>query len=260
MNVSSRNDGTTFASYWLYKAMPEWRRVPKVVRNQMLEEFAQTLEERAGELTLRGAYSLTGLRADADIMLWLLGPSLETAQSLAVALRKTGLGSYLENVYAYTGVVSPSRYAPEHRPAFTKGEPPRTYLCMYPFSKTQEWYLLPFERRRTMMAEHGRLGAVHSALPEVRIAVASDRDGDAAVAVAEAPPAVPVGSVLANTVHAFGLGDHEFVVAFESEDPVAIERMVEDLRSAEVRRYTATDTPIFLGRRKEPLAVLEDLS
>ena len=49
------------------------------------------------------------------------------------------------------------------------------------------------------------------------------------------------------------------VVAFESEDPVAIEQMVEDLRAAEVRRYTATDTPIFLGRRKDLRAVLEDL-
>jgi chlorite dismutase len=130
---------------------------------------------------------------------------------------------------------------------------------MYPFTKTHDWYLLPFERRRTMMAEHGRLGAAHSALPEVRIAVATDTNGGTAVAVAEAPPAIPLGSVLANTVHAFGLGDHEFVVAFESEDPVAIEQMVEDLRAAEVRRYTAADTPIFLGRRKELRAVLEDL-
>jgi len=77
--------------------------------------------------------------------------------------------------------------------------------------------------------------------------------------VAEAAPAAPTGLVLTNTVHAFGLGDYEFVVAFESEDPAAIEQMVEDLRAAEVRVYTAIDTPIFLGRRKEVRHALDDL-
>lgn len=84
--------------------------------------------------------------------------------------------------------------------------------------------------------------------------------GGAAVAVAEAAaPAQEQGAVLANTVHSFGLHDYEFVVAFESDNPAAIERMVEDLRAAEVRVYTAIDTPIFLGRRKDPRAALDDL-
>jgi chlorite dismutase len=48
-------------------------------------------------------------------------------------------------------------------------------------------------------------------------------------------------------------------VAFESDDPAAIARMVEDLRAAEVRRYTAADTPIFLGRRKDLPTALDDL-
>ena len=259
MHTSNNNGETTFALFWLYRVLPQWRQVPPMERALMREEVALRLEERAGPLTLRGAYSLAGLRADADLMLWLHGPRLEEAQVLAVALRKTGLGAYLEQVYAYTGVVPPSRYAPEHRPAFTLGEPPRTYLCMYPFTMTPAWYLPPFERRRGLMAAHGRLGAVHSALPEGRSAVESEGKGGAAVAVAAAPLVAPLGRVLANTVHAFGLGDQEFVMAFESEDPVAIAQMVEELRAAEVCRYTATDTPIFLGRRKDLRAVLEDL-
>jgi len=261
MSTSTGNGEATFAIFWLYKVAPEWRRLPEPERARMRAEFAQIVEVHRGPLTLRGAYSLAGLRPDADLALWLHGPSLDAAQDLAVALRKTGLGAYLDNVYAYTGVAPESRYAPEHRPAFVKGEPPRTYLSFYPFTKTKEWYLLPFEQRRRLMAEHGRIGAKHSALPEVRIPLGDDDAGGpaVAVAVAEAPPVAPTGQVLTNTVHAFGLGDHEFVVAFESEDPAALEKMVEELRAAEVRLYTAIDTPIFLGRRKGVSAVLDDL-
>jgi len=65
--------------------------------------------------------------------------------------------------------------------------------------------------------------------------------------------------VLTNTVHSFGLGDQEFVVAFESDDAFEMVRMVETLRATEVRRYTKLDTPIFLGQRKPAAEALEDL-
>ena len=255
-------DETIFAVYWFYKVTPEYRRLDARDRARLCDGFAHAVEAHGGGLTLRGAYSLVGLRHDADFLLWLHGPSLNAAQDLAVAVRKTGLGAYLETAFTYVGMVSPSRYAPEHGPAFIKGEPPRGYLSVYPFTKTHAWYRLPFERRRALMAEHGALGQAHSALVEGRVAT-TEATGHAGGAVATAvvePATQPRGSVLANTVHSFGLGDQEFVVAFESDDPAALERMVEDLRAAEVRLYTACDTPIFLCRRKSLRGVLDDLA
>jgi chlorite dismutase len=256
------SDETIFAVYWFYKVTPEYRRLDARDRARLCDDFTHAVEAHGGGLTLRGAYSLVGLRHDADFLLWLHGPSLNAAQDMAVAVRKTGLGAYLETAFAYTGMVSPSRYAPEHGPAFMKGEPPRGYLSVYPFTKTHAWYRLPFERRRALMAEHGALGQAHSALVEGRVATtAATGYAGGAVATAVVEPATqPRGSVLANTVHSFGLGDQEFVVAFESDDPAALERMVEDLRAAEVRLYTACDTPIFLCRRKSLRGVLDDLA
>lgn len=256
--MSEQGTENTYAVFWLYRTAPEWRRLPAAERERGRAEFAAALEGGLGGLTLRGAYSMVGLRHDADLLLWLHGPNLGQVQDLAVALRHTTLGSYLEDRYTYTGLVPQSRYAPEHRPAFTKGAAPREYLSIYPFVKTQEWYLIPFEQRRALMAEHGRMGQSHSAMPETRIG-ASVGGAHAATVVIEAPPATKPGAVLANTIHSFGLGDQEFVVAFESDEPAALERMVEDLRAAEVRRYTAIDTPVFLGRRKEIQAALADL-
>jgi len=65
--------------------------------------------------------------------------------------------------------------------------------------------------------------------------------------------------VLASTVDAFGLGDYEFILANESDDPSELCRMMMDLRATEVRRYTKLDTPIFLGRLREPAKALADL-
>jgi peroxiredoxin len=259
--MSNPDGGTIYSAFWLYKALPEWRQLEPSIRSHLREEFADVVAQASATVTARGAYSLTGLRSDADLMLWVHGTDFGAIQDLAVALRRTGLGSYLTEAYAYTGMVPQSRYAPEHRPAFTKGAAPREYLSMYPFVKTHEWYQLPFERRRALMAEHGRMGQAHSAMPEVRIEIASSDEAGSGggTAVATAPAAAPTGGVLANTIHSFGLGDQEFVVAFESDDPGALVHMVEDLRAAEVRLYTAIDTPLFLGRRKRLIEALKDL-
>jgi peroxiredoxin len=257
--MSESPAATSYAAFWLYKAAPEWRHIEQSVRAHFRDQFAEVLQRASSDVTLRGAYSLAGLRSDTDLMLWIHGADLAALQELAVSLRKTGLGAYLAQSYCYTGMVPQSRYAPEHRPAFTKGAPPREYLSMYPFIKTHEWYQLPFERRRELMGAHGRMGQKHSAMPEVRVESTHGSSDNGGVALAPAPAAAPSGQVLANTIHSFGLGDQEFVVAFESDDPAALVHMVEDLRAAEVRLYTSIDTPVFLGRRKSLSDALSDL-
>ena len=57
----------------------------------------------------------------------------------------------------------------------------------------------------------------------------------------------------------FGIADHEFVVAFESDDVEDMVRMVEYLRSAASRPYTQLDTPILLGVLKGAHGTLADL-
>lgn len=254
---------STYAVFWLYRLDPAWRRLPAPEQQRGKAEFVTTLAARDPRVTLRGTYSLVGLRNDADLLLWVHGTDLDAIQRLAVDLNHTGLGAYLTSAYSYVGVVSGGRYDPEHRPAFLRGSTPQNFISMYPFVKTTEWYLLPYERRREMMAAHGRLGRRYAvarpAAPEPeQVAVGSGHAAaaTAATAVAEAPTG---GGVLTNTVDAYGLGDYEFVVAFESNDPAELCRMVEDLRTVEVRRYTKLDTPIFLGRRREPAEVLADL-
>lgn len=248
----------TFAAFWLLKARPSWQQLGQPEREQARAAFAAALDDR-GAVDLRGAYSLVGLRADADLLLWLHGPDFVPIQELAARLRRTTLGAHLDWAYSYLGMATPAQYDPTHSAAFVQGAAPKRYLSVYPFIKTAEWYLLPFEDRRALMAEHGRVGR-RFAVPRAQLeALAGGAAAQGSAAVATAPSTETYGSVLTNTIHSFGLGDQEFVVAFESDDAAEMVRMVEALRATEVRRYTKLDTPIFLGLRKPVADTLADL-
>jgi chlorite dismutase len=266
----------TYAAYWLFRVHRKFARLGEGQRDQAKRQFLAALEGRDPSVTLRGVYSFAGLRADADLMFWLLTDDLDALQRLAVALRRSGLGKYLIPVETYVGVTTPARYDPQHMPAFLSGVPPRKYISVYPFVKTADWYLLPYERRRELMGEHGyvgrrfavsreKLAAMREQRPEKRPPTAGNgtaaEAARAAQATAVAAPAMEEdgGGVLASTVDAFGLGDYEFILANESDDPSELCRMMMDLRATEVRRYTKLDTPIFLGRLSEPAAALAAL-
>ncbi len=255
--MAETNAPSTYATYWLFHLDPAFRRLPEAEQRQAKAEFLSALESLPAGVQLRGTYSLVGLREDADLMFWVVGEDLDAIQRLAVNLRHTGLGTYLAATATYVGVVTPARYDPGHLPAFMLGAQPKKFISVYPFVKTSEWYLLPYEERRRLMAEHGAVGREYAVSREALSAAAKDVPGATSTAVAAATASG--GGVLANTVDAFGLGDYEFILANESDDPAEICRMMESLRKVDVRQYTKLDTPIYLGRRREPAEALADL-
>jgi hydrogen peroxide-dependent heme synthase len=225
------SEEATYTVFWLYKAQPSWRRTIESWIGDSYDaqdEFASVLGKFGDKVSMRGAYSTVGYRHDVDMILWMVSKDPDSLQRLAVELKRTRLGQSLDMRYNYLGTAGSSQYDRTHGPAFMKGEAPKNFLSVYPFTKTPEWFLLPFEERRDMMKFHGELGN-------------------------EFP------SILTNTVNSFGIQDQEFIVALEDDDPSVLVKMVQRLREAEVRKYTAADTPIFLGRRKDLVDVLKDL-
>lgn len=195
-------------------------------QGRRLEEL---FEKFADRVTVRGVYSSTGFRPDADLMFWWVANSADDAQELLVEFRRTALGHALELAHAFLGVVRPAEFNPDHMPSFLKGEPPRRYLTVYPFVRTEDWYLMPPEERGKLLAEHGRMGR-------------------------EFPEVYP------NTTSAFGLGDWEWILAFESDDLTQIVDCIRRLREAEARRYTKLDVPFVLGIRTELDEALRNLA
>lgn len=52
-------------------------------------------------------------------------------------------------------------------------------------------------------------------------------------------------SIRLNTTYSFGLDDHEFIVAFETDEPSDFLDLVQELRESTVSMYTLQDTPLF---------------
>lgn len=260
--MAQRDSASTYAAYWLYKLDPAFARLPEDTQQTARHEYLLALEARPSSVTLRGVYSLIGFREDADIMFWVHGADTDAMQEFAARLRRTRLGRNLKAVQMYVGVVAGGRYDPAHMPSFMLGAEPKNYISVYPFVKTTEWYLLPYDRRRELMAEHGIVGRRFAVAREYQTPSAGSvgRGGSTATATVPTETAAETGGgVLSNTIDAFGLGDYEFILANESDDPSELCRMMEALRATEVRRYTKLDVPIFLGRKRTPEEALSML-
>ena len=172
----------------------------------------------AKDLVVRGWYDVSGLRADADLMVWWHAPDVETLQTAYQGLRRTALGRRLSPVWSNVGLHRPAEFNKGHVPAFMAGEEPRGYLSLYPFVRSYEWYLLPDEERRAMLAEHGQMARGY---PDVR----------------------------ANTVSSFALGDYEWLLAFEADELHRIVDLMRDLLATEARRHVREEVPFFAGPR-----------
>jgi chlorite dismutase len=217
-----------YAAWWLYKRAATWTTIGNGGYEEAAAELAHVIDHPADGVTVRGAYTALGLSASVDLIVWAHAPKLDQLQGLALAVDKTSLGSHLDLAACYLGIGGMSQYDPTHGPAFVKGVPAKRYLSVYPFTKTPDWYLLDYKERRRLMVEHGEMGRE---FPEI----------------------------LTNTVNSFGIQDQEFVVCLEDDDPEQLIKMVQRLRGAEVRKWTAVDTPIYLGDRKPIAEVLNDL-
>ena len=207
----------TFVDFLCFQLDPAFRRLTEAERARGGRQFVDALGRERVDLQVR-LYLSIGLRHDADFFLWTIAKDLAPHQAFATDLLKTGLGHYLKLSYTFVAMTRPSMYNPGHIPAFEAGEAPRKYLFLYPFVKSREWYLLAFEERRRMMRGHMAVGELY---PMVRL----------------------------NTTYSFGLGDQDFVLAFETDQPAAFEDLVQRLRESEASRYTVRDTPFILGQR-----------
>ncbi|WP_031468308.1 hydrogen peroxide-dependent heme synthase [Sciscionella sediminilitoris] len=189
------------------------------------EEVAQYLESlEQKDIVVRGTYDVSGLRADADFMVWWHAERIEDLQAAYAGLRRTALGRASTPVWSQTSLHRPAEFNKSHLPAFVMGEEPRKFVCVYPFVRSYDWYLLPDEERRKILAEHGMKAREY---PDVR----------------------------ANTVPAFGLGDYEWILAFEADELHRIVELMWLMRYTEARRHVREETPFYTGTRT-PIAEL----
>ncbi|MDQ1697845.1 MAG: hydrogen peroxide-dependent heme synthase [Frankiaceae bacterium] len=189
-------------------------------REPFAAEVDGLLEQLAEKgVVTRGIYDVAGYRADADFMIWWVAPTSDDLQDAYQRFRQTGLGQLCDPVWSQMALHRPAEFNKAHIPAFLADEQPLRYVCVYPFVRSYEWYLLPEQERREMLAEHGRMARD---FPDVR----------------------------ANTVAAFALGDYEWMLAFEADELHRIVDLMRHLRGAKARLHTREELPFYTGARK----------
>jgi hydrogen peroxide-dependent heme synthase len=197
------------------------------------EAEAAEVEKLFGELagadvTVRGLYDVAGLRADADLMVWWHAETADELQDAYHRFRRTVLGARLEPVWSQMALHRPAEFNKSHIPAFLADEEARAYVCVYPFVRSYEWYLLEETERRRLLAEHGMMARDY---PDVR----------------------------ANTVSSFALGDYEWLLAFEADELHRIVDLMRHLRGSETRRHVREEVPFYTGRRRTARELVTDL-
>ncbi|MCX4746288.1 chlorite dismutase family protein [Kitasatospora sp. NBC_01287] len=214
---------TMWSVFKLRDALPEDRAALATEVEELFEQLA------AKDVTVRGSYDVSGLRADADLMIWWHAENSDDLQEAYNRFRRTALGRLLAPVWSNMALHRPAEFNKSHIPAFLADEHARDYVCVYPFVRSYEWYLLPDEERRAMLSEHGQMARGY---PDVR----------------------------ANTVASFALGDYEWLLAFEADDLHRIVDLMRDLRPSRARLHVREEVPFFTGRRKPISELLAGLA
>ena len=198
-------------------------------RAKVLAEFETFLGDLADEgVVVRGLYDVAGLRGDADFMVWWHAETIEQLQSAYHRLLRTELGQHLEPVWSNAALHRPAEFNKSHIPAFMADEVARKYICVYPFVRSYEWYLLEDGERRDMLREHGQMARD---FPDVR----------------------------ANTIASFALGDYEWLLAFEADELHRIVDLMRELRASRARRHVREEIPFFTGPKVEPAELVANL-
>ena len=220
-----------FMRYAFFQVDSAWRLLPAEDRALHKKELAGVLVN--GEGVEIHPYSTVGLRADADLALWLIAEDAHPIQALQARMNGTELGRRMKVTYSYLALTRPSKYLGGHRHEGQEDQMPAgpvgsTYLFVYPMVKLRSWYRLEFEERRRIMGQHFKVGHKY---PGVKI----------------------------HTGYSFGIDDQEFVVAFEGESVSEFLELVEELRGSESSAYTERDVPIFTAVRLPLPAILDQL-
>jgi len=231
MSTSARkakeiNDTIRYAMWSVFRLRDPLGDADRVEEAAEVEALVKNLD--AADVVVRGIYDVAGLRADADLMIWVHAESSDDLQAAYHRFRSTRFGRRLDPVWSQMALHRPAEFNRSHVPAFLVEEETRAYVCVYPFVRSYEWYLLDESERRRLLAEHGKMAREY---PDVR----------------------------ANTVSSFALGDYEWMLAFEADELHRIVDLMRHLRGSETRRHVREEIPFYTGRKVSAAELIDRL-
>ncbi|EQB67756.1 MAG: hypothetical protein AMDU1_APLC00099G0005 [Thermoplasmatales archaeon A-plasma] len=191
-------------------------------RNGVIERINSTFMDYGKKLINLRMYR--SIRHDSDIIFWLSSSDpmdiSEFRKDIMLAMSGYGIPEYsMFSLYEHSPYLRASGSL-EDTLKFT----PKKYFVAYPMSKTPDWYLIDYDERKKILAEHIGMATSH---PENR-------------------------DIRSYTTYSYGLGDQEFVVLYETDSLSQWSHVTEKLREARARKWIIKEEPIFIGILSEP--------
>ncbi len=212
-----------------YAQWATFRIIPGALGNDRADVIAEAKKFFAGleeedKVVVRGIYDISGIRSEADVMIWWHAEEFSDLQKAYNDFRRTTVfGKCLEVFWIGVGLHRPAEFNRGHLPAFIMGEEPQDWITVYPFTRSYDWYIMDADKRRQLLIEHGQAAADYK-------------------------------DVRANTMSAFSLGDYEWMLAFEAPTLERISDLMHKMRYTEARLHVREELPFFSGRRVKDIA------
>lgn len=224
--MEPNDDEQYFFNFSFFKIDPKWRWMADLAKEESAREVENVIKNSGIKFR---SYSTLGIRDDADFLFWFSAKTVEEIQSITSKLYLTIFGKYISPTRTYLSCTRPSIYARKGRViSFVAGNDPKKYAIVYPFVKTREWYLLSKEERQQMMDEH--------------------------IDVSQKYPQITL-----NTTYSFGIGDQDFMLAFETDELRDFQNLIMDLRETQVSRYVQQDVPMIVCVKKDIIPLITSL-
>jgi chlorite dismutase len=215
-----------YHDYISFSVDSSFYRLPQKTQKDFKNEFLKEIQKEKDVLVY--TYSTLGLKNNTVFLFWLQANALEEIQYFISVLLHTQLGSYLAITYTFFGMTRTTQYSSAISKHLDTGRKGGAYLIIYPFTKTPEWYMLSFGKRKKLMNGHIAVGRKYPQITQLLL-------------------------------YSYGVDDNEFIVSYDTDDLLDFQSLVMELRSDAVRAYTQKDTPIFTCIYKSPEELINSL-
>ena len=217
-----------FVSFMFLRINPEYRKLNADTKRILKSEFQSIYREFSDDFLLF-SYSLVGFDSKADLMLWRVGTSLDLIQDMTAKLYRTNLGNYLETADNYLSVTKKRMFVAESgEDRFHVNAGEKKYLFLYPCAKSKEWYAMQPEERDALIEEKFMVG---KRFPNIKI----------------------------HLTHAFGFGEQEYILTFETDEPRDFLALSEELRQSDASRFNVRGMPVYTCRQRPLMECLDAL-
>jgi len=229
----TKKTANIYSSFMLVKLQPEFRRLISNEKIAAKQEFENMVGAAQEKLFLR-TYMVSGLRSDADILIWRMSDDLPYLQEVGARTFSAGAGRYFTPSYCYLGVHQGADPAIPKKdlefgflPKDTFGR--HRFMLLHPVIKAHTWYELSEGEREKLMAERAQVVSRYRDIQE-------------------------------NFFLSYGLDEPDLIVTREAKSLEDLTAATHELRLQRIKNYTCDDKPVFLCLGRDLREIMDAIS